>query len=354
MADYLNHEKLLRKELLEHIDITKTIKISDLRRPDLAFDYTDALPLFEMIRNQIIDAASLNLSAVPEEVLSSAKKAVEETNRLFSVILEMSPPSSETKTKQNISHVLAQWRGELANAITDLYKFSLTDSTIRDAAVEIKTLAEGLEKAIANATTAADTARASAKDADAVTEQLVKTMQNYIDRVKGTLESLGAAEYMKRFEIEAQEHKDSAQNWLMAVFAFGWWILVAAIYFLWTDSHSVPALLKHGIPGAITSTSARLFLMSVLSVGLFLSVKNYSACKHNYVVNKHRINALGTFKFFRDGAQDDETKKAVLIQSMQAIFAPQSTGYLKTANEPQQNTHIIELIQSTLKSSPHQ
>ncbi len=348
MTDYLADEKQFLQTLEKHIRETEAIDIQLLARPDIPYGYADALPLFELIKKQIVDVKALNLSCVPANALHEAGLAIEEANRLFLAIMNVVPPSDDEKTKRNISFVLTHWRDTLTTEISNLFLLSLSPSSIQSTANELKQLREGLATATMSATATTEKNQEFLGDSEAAFNGILKLVQSKLDELKAALAGLGTAEYMLRFENEAKEHKDTAQNWLYAVFAFGWYILVAAFYFVWSDAHTTPAFLKHGVPGVITSTSTRLLLMSVLSVGLFLSLRNYSACRHNYIVNRHRINALGTFEFFRSGAPDDETKKAVLLQSMQAIFAPQSTGYLKTASEPQQNTHIIELIQSTL------
>jgi hypothetical protein len=65
---------------------------------------------------------------------------------------------------------------------------------------------------------------------------------------------------------------------------------------------------------------------------------------HNYVVNRHRQKALLTFEIFVNATRDESTKNAVLIQSTQAIFAPQPTGYLRTETEMPQVNQVTEIV----------
>jgi hypothetical protein len=78
---------------------------------------------------------------------------------------------------------------------------------------------------------------------------------------------------------------------------------------------------------------------------LIWCTRNYSAARHNQVVNQHRRNALNTFRAFTEAAAGDEaTKNAVLLEATRSIFAPQPTGYGKGENEPQPAAQILEVF----------
>jgi hypothetical protein len=88
----------------------------------------------------------------------------------------------------------------------------------------------------------------------------------------------------------------------------------------------------------------RLVAVTLLSTALIFCIRNFSAMMHNLIVNRHRQTALTTFQVFVNGTSDDGTKNAVLVQSTQAIFAPQPSGYLKTDQEMPQMNQITEIV----------
>ncbi len=88
----------------------------------------------------------------------------------------------------------------------------------------------------------------------------------------------------------------------------------------------------------------RLVIVTLLSTALIFCIRNFSAMMHNLIVNRHRQTALTTFQVFVSGTGDEGTKNAVLIQSTQAIFAPQPSGYLKTDQEMPQMNQVTEII----------
>jgi hypothetical protein len=75
--------------------------------------------------------------------------------------------------------------------------------------------------------------------------------------------------------------------------------------------------------------------------------RNYRPNRHNYVMNKHRANALSTFEsFVRAAQQDVSIKNAVLLQATSAIFAGHGSGYVGQEGEPDSPNKIIEITRS--------
>ncbi|GAB1402311.1 hypothetical protein MASR1M68_12220 [Elusimicrobiota bacterium] len=66
-------------------------------------------------------------------------------------------------------------------------------------------------------------------------------------------------------------------------------------------------------------TFSKIIIFSSLFFLLTLAFKSYKASKHNEILNKHRQNAITTFEKFVKSANDDKTKNAVLLQTVNAI-----------------------------------
>ena len=80
---------------------------------------------------------------------------------------------------------------------------------------------------------------------------------------------------------------------------------------------------------------------------LLWSSRNYKAHRHNNVINRHRANALSTFKVFVDSSKDDiATKNALLLKSAEAIFSPAITGYLTKEPDNQGTPQILEIVRN--------
>jgi hypothetical protein len=120
----------------------------------------------------------------------------------------------------------------------------------------------------------------------------------------------------------------------------GLWLFYAA------DQSGKP--LDVPVPALVQSALQRLFVLSLLYYAIVFSVRNFSAARHNMVVNLHRRNALIAFEAFVDSASaDQQTKNAVLLQATKAIFDAQPSGFLKNDNDtPQPSSQVIEIFKA--------
>jgi hypothetical protein len=219
----------------------------------------------------------------------------------------------------------------------DLYNncFNLVSSTI--AYWKVKTLdVQEQQREFNNVT----------KELEGIRTEATRLLRN----VKETVQEVTVAQEAVHFDKESKAHKKSAYGWLVSL------ILLALLtfYFAW-DSYSFnEELLLHtemrGSPATINTAQAlqygisKLVLFSLLIGGLFWCGRIYRAHRHNYVVNKHRVNALGSFKTFVNSTQDPQTKNAVLLQATQCIYTPQSSGYVTQEAETGNSPHILEIV----------
>jgi len=124
------------------------------------------------------------------------------------------------------------------------------------------------------------------------------------------------------FKVEANTAKMVAIAWLSVSVTLAFAIVFYVVF------HVEPSLAMLINPTAIElvkESLPRLLVVFVLSFGMIWAAKNVSASTHNFVVNRHRQNALASFETFVEGASGKEVKDAVLIQATSAIFF--STGY---------------------------
>jgi hypothetical protein len=89
---------------------------------------------------------------------------------------------------------------------------------------------------------------------------------------------------------------------------------------------------------------AKLIVLSILLSAAIWTGKIYKAHRHNFIINRHRRNALSTFQTFAGGASDTQTKNAVLLQATTCIFGPQNTGYISQDKESEGSPQILEII----------
>ncbi|MFC1693182.1 hypothetical protein ACFL1R_06730 [Candidatus Latescibacterota bacterium] len=92
---------------------------------------------------------------------------------------------------------------------------------------------------------------------------------------------------------------------------------------------------------------AKLVIFSVLYTATLWIGKIYKSQWHNYIVNKHRQNALSSFETFVEATSDEQTKNAVLLQATNSIFSPQNSGFIP-GTEHSTSPQILEIIRGVM------
>ncbi len=151
------------------------------------------------------------------------------------------------------------------------------------------------------------------------------------------------------FESEANEHAAAASSWKRWTIFTAVVILIAAAVTL--PLHKIPWLEPKTPIDSYQLIASKLLLFAVLSYMLVLCARNFMSHKHNVVVNKHRQNALQTFKALADAATDDKMKDVILTHASACIFSPQETGYTKAAGGGVDSKTVFGLISTAAKGS---
>lgn len=177
-----------------------------------------------------------------------------------------------------------------------------------------------------------------------------QAVSDAVDAVRKMAQDAGISSEAIHFRNEAMEHRRVSYYWLGAL---GVLVLLLVAFSLFANQ----ILHWAGVPTPTTESSnaevigflgQKGLIVFCLVFALLGAARNYGASRHNYVVNKHRANALSSIQAFSVSASaDQQTKSAVLIQATQAIFTPQVSGYVKGDGDNSPSTPIIEILRST-------
>lgn len=137
----------------------------------------------------------------------------------------------------------------------------------------------------------------------------------------------GVAQQAIYFQNEANEHETEAKRWrtgtVWLAIALGVYSALTLVLYRWTKPTTSAE--------AAEFITSKFLVFAVISYMLLLSAKNFLSHKHNAIVNRHRQNALMTFNALATAASDPGAKDIVLTHAAACIFAPQETGYAKSA-----------------------
>lgn len=314
-------------------DLSK-IKPEDLVREgvlgrDLSF--APGVPYFQRTLRLFKDLAESNLDAVPYTNLQVLAALAEQARDRFKRIQAFSVSQVSNPS---------QARDSLINEVRDSYDAGFQQiSPIIAYSVRKGTDFEKLER---EAQASVAQLRAQVAEQETARLGMLAEIEGTLERVRRAAQEVGVAQHAVHFREEAQGNSKSASAWL------------------WVTSISAVLTLAFGVFGLVfivtrtpdfTPTQniqlaiAKIIVFSVLLSATLWAGRIYRAALHNYVINKHRQNALSTFETFAKAAADEATKSAVLLQATTCIFSPQQTGYI-AQGEPEGGAYpqILEIV----------
>ena len=152
----------------------------------------------------------------------------------------------------------------------------------------------------------------------------------------------GVSQQAVYFKQEAEEQNLLASVWLKrtvySALSVGSFAILSLFLHKWewikpTDTAEMIQLI-----------SSKVLIFTVLGYLLVLSARNYMTHKHNSVVNKHRQNALLTYRALVEAATTKGVEDIVLANAASCIFAPQETGFSNNKGEFSGTKSVLELM----------
>ncbi len=272
----------------------------------------------------------VDLEKIPHNRLESFNSEIGEFGELIGRIIEFKPNQTGGYSRENIIDRAENIHNSIFTNIVPYINY--LDNEISTLEIQKKESQEIINSIKFMQNEVFEKKTNTIKEAD----ELLKTL-------KETASESGVTKYSEIFAIEAKENKIKANHWLIATVILGLFSIVIAYFFLTIRPASNEPSYYEIIHFALT----KIIVFSILYYLLVLFVKNYNAQRHNYVVNKHRQNALTTFGTFVSSTKDIDTKNAVLLQTTHSIFSAQTSGYLKNDVEPEPSQKLIEIIRAS-------
>jgi hypothetical protein len=180
---------------------------------------------------------------------------------------------------------------------------------------------------------------------------LIEKVKESLAEIAGTLAvakqasaEAATASHAREFEEEAVASDAAAKRWLG--FSIGSGIVAIIVTWLLFGSNTIlslpaPAGEKITIHD-LQNIVSRIVMVTILYFFVILCGRNYASCRHNYTVNRHRRNAMQTFKAFAAASSDPATKEFMLRQAAACAFTPQQSGYLKDEALPEPPPLLVD------------
>lgn len=317
---------------LAAIDPKTLARTSELSRD---INFKDAVPHFERMLELCKQLSQRDLSRLPHQQLTAISGACEKltglTKQVMDFTLNQNTPgdvckSIITSVSSAYDDVMNPLLLPLSFTATQATDYARTEREAKGYHATMKAEADAFSKFIANARSEAERALAAVKEQAA---------------------EAGVSTNAPLFLGEAEKHQKTARAWLKGTIATASVTLIAAIAFLVAAFLYRPA----DPAAAVQYIVAKLLVLSTLSLAVFWCARHYRSQKHNETLNRHRANALMTFRAFVEGTADERVKDAILLQAAQAAFSARPTGFDAPDKQPSVINPVVEILGKTLPQS---
>lgn len=338
MEELQNQQREL-KQLEENLDAVLSIDPESLVRDNLGeeLSFKEALPIFVRLRGLFQDLRMSTLQELPATTLHQMNAVNAKVLDVFKRIREFSATQHDTAGVRNrlMVSVGEVWH-QSYSTVGPVIAYALgTPPRLREAY-------ENLSDVVGRIETKEKHAENTLMSLKQRGEEFLEKTERDSDKVEVLASDAGVEFHARHFAIEAKWSRIASYVWLTAA------IILAAAVVGYAEVELVRAFEK--LPDQASNRLiaqfiiVRLIVVSVLTFAVSFCSRNYSASRHNFVVNRHRQNSLSSFQTFKGAATSDDVKDAVLMEATRSIFAAQSSGYVKGVTEPQAGGPLVEIL----------
>lgn len=295
----------------------QTFDVTTLPRVDVlgtALNFTDAVDPANRLIDLYCQLPIEVLDQLPINFLAKIQQQADNDFNLLDAILKFEPgmPKEErdiriNNVRQAYDPTFQQLHALISYSVRKSTDFSKLEREARSLIQHITDRADELQQELEK----------RKMEADAV-----------LQAVRKVAEEQGVSQQAIYFKNEADNHEKESTVWLKRTvwLTVGLAAYAAATLFL----HKIPFLAPANLYETVQLAASKILIFVTISYFLILSAKNYVAHRHNAVINRHRQNALATYKALVKAAGEEATRDVVLAKAADCIFSAQSTGYAKT------------------------
>lgn len=294
---------------------------------------------------------SFSEAVTPAEVLINIYKRIPLTALEDFSDTQLNVISTQAQADFNVFKQILDFNAQAADASTTRTSILSTLKTRRDQLFDQlwQYVAYGVAR-ITDTSLLETQARAtiqSIKDQSAkLTEQLNSAKvdaDNALAAIRAVASEQGVSQQAIYFKQEAEDQETLAVKWLDYTYKFAAALGVFTVLSLFL--HKIEWIKPEGNAEMLQLISSKFLIFAVLGYLLLMASRNYTTHKHNAVVNRHRQNALLTYRALVEASADKGTEDIVLAHAASCIFSPQETGFSHGKGEPSSGPKsVLELM----------
>ena len=337
MIQILEQERSARQELEASLKALASFTPDSLVRTEqlgTALDFSQGTDVFARTLGLFRSLQESSIDNVPYDTLSKLTQYANEAAKTFKHIQSFDPSgqNNPASVRDNLIQQVATQYQALFPHISPVIAFSVRRGTDFD---RLEREARGSVEEL----------NRMKREMDSKAASIVAEAQATLEQVRRAAAEVGVAQHAVHFKQEATDHLSRSKHWLWATVV----LAAATLTFAgWAVYYYANKAVDMTATQSVQLALSKVIVFSLLYFGIVWSARMYRSQWHNYVVNKHRQNALSTFETFVKAASDDQTKNAVLIQATQCIFSQQATGFVTHESDAAPSPQILEIVRGVV------
>jgi hypothetical protein len=322
-------------ERIQNFDPESLGRVDDLGRQ---MNFADAVKPAEAI---IAVYKRIPMSALPDFTDAQLNTILGQANsdyHVFKQILDFNAASSDAVgNRTNILNNIKVRRDQLFDHLWQYVAYGvarITDTSLLE--TQARATIQGIQDQAAN-----------------LTEQLVKAKadaDNTLAAIRSVASEQGVSQQAIYFKDEAQSQEVLADKWLTYTYRFA--LALGGFAILSLFLHKLDWIKPANNAEMFQLITSKVLIFTVLGYMLIMAARIYTTHKHNAVVNRHRQNALLTYRALVAAAEDGGTQDIVLAHAASCIFSPQETGFAHSKGDSGSGSKsVLELLTKAVPKS---
>ncbi|MBN1271218.1 MAG: hypothetical protein JXB26_03015 [Candidatus Aminicenantes bacterium] len=316
------------QEMKRIIDEIEKVPIDELiQEKELGtYNFKEQKPVFEYIKNIFEDIKNLSYKDIPLKKLEELSTAANDCRKLFKTVTDFRINYTEEQRRIKGDEILS-FEKRLFDLVIPILVHLSGAEVLRRVNLAYKRIQSRYDEA----------------------RECVVEIKKIKESSQIAAREMGVTTQANYFERQAKEHRRGSRIWLFLTGLFSAFLIGFGVL-IWINVKKM-ILENYNTTQLIQISIAKLIIFTVLYYAVIWAGKAYKSHKHNYIVNKHRENALLTFRAFIESTDNPEIKNAVLLKATETIFSPQLSGFISSEKDESSNLKVLEIFKNVIGGS---
>ena len=315
------------------IDIDHDLVRTSVLGEELAFSaYRD---LFEDIRRFSASLAQLSFESLPDRAQQETLSSLTQLRQAIDAVRQFSSAQHGESDRDSRADQLRQ--------SFDAFKYAVIPHAgyLYWTSIDLERYRQDLDALTAEARNSAEESLRELDERKSEADQMLAA-------IRSAAAETGVSQEATTFREAAQRYEAVASRWLLG----------AGVAVVVTVVAAFVLVLTWDIDGQVSEAAvlqvvlAKAAVLAVLTYGTVTTVRLYRSNAHLAAVNRHREDALRTFRTFVEGTEAGEIKDKVLLAAAHAAFGQTATGLIGDKGDSGNALEVLDGIWGSLIRRP--